>query len=492
MAWLVPAAVFVVANRGSDHRLAVGIGAVAAIAVVIVVARRPGPAFVVLVCALPLQLVVLSALFRMGMPASVVRVLASYRDLIVVGVGLAGLREFRRRELRSTGLDKLSMAFLALTTAYLAFPNLFARAASAPFPGAPQDLGVRLLAYRVDVSLVVLMLAMRYAPVTPDLRRRLMQALLVVGAVVAGVTVLEFFASSVWNNFLVHTVQISRYRALITKDPSPNPLDVRSYITIAGHRFVRPGSTLVDPLQNGFYLVLPFGLGLERVVRGRAGSAYALTALSALALLLTNVRAAVIAGVVVCLLAVRSRSGRGSENRVRVALLLAIGVILLLPAATGSGLTTRASNATNGQDQSANDHLKSFRVGVHALATDPLGRGLGTQPGVGDRFHTQTKLTSENAYLQVGNELGIPAMLIFIAMLVLLLRRLGSAARTADPDDLLPGALRGITTGLAVGGLLLHVWAYLPVALTSWGASGLAISDDVDEPRTPALSSATR
>jgi hypothetical protein len=103
-----------------------------------------------------------------------------------------------------------------------------------------------------------------------------------------------------------------------------------------------------------------------------------------------------------------------------------------------------------------------------------MGRGLGTQPGVGDRFRVQTGLTSENAYLQVGNELGILTMMVFIAMVLMTIRRLKHAT-ALDPSSSLTSAVRSAAIGYAIGGLFLHVWIYLPVSITLWSLAGVVI-----------------
>jgi hypothetical protein len=65
-----------------------------------------------------------------------------------------------------------------------------------------------------------------------------------------------------------------------------------------------------------------------------------------------------------------------------------------------------------------------------------------------------------------------------VALLVLLLRAMHKAALHADPDDPLPAAVRDIGMGLAIGGLLLHVWIYFAVALTFWATAGLLTGED--------------
>jgi hypothetical protein len=139
-----------------------------------------------------------------------------------------------------------------------------------------------------------------------------------------------------------------------------------------------------------------------------------------------------------------------------------------------TGLSSRTSASLSG-GQDATQHVSSLGDGFSALIAQPLGRGLGTAPGIGNRFDTSGQLTSESAYLQVGNELGVPEMVIFVALLLLLVRRLGRVEPADDPGAPLAGALRAAFLGLLVGGLFLHVWLDFTLTLAVWSGAGLAI-----------------
>jgi hypothetical protein len=96
----------------------------------------------------------------------------------------------------------------------------------------------------------------------------------------------------------------------------------------------------------------------------------------------------------------------------------------------------------------------------------------------------QGTLTSEDAYLQVGNEIGIIAMVLFM----LLLLSLAGHLRRAPPNDVVaPNALFAATCGLIVGGLFLHVWLDYPTALTLWGIAGVALNPSLRSTVVPAV-----
>ncbi|MEY2565794.1 MAG: hypothetical protein QOE35_323 [Actinomycetota bacterium] len=472
--WALPVAVYYFVRHSQDGALERGVAVLLAVGALALVRRHPGRALLVLLALLPFQVVILSYLLKLGVPEAVIRPLGSWRDLIILGLALAAYRDFVNAGRRLDTLDKLALGYIVLVTAYLLMPDVFVRGATDTFLGAPKDWETRLLAYRIDIGFVLLFLAARHATALEHVRDRAMRVVIVTGAVVAAVAIYEFSFSSSWNTFAIQTLQVPLYSFRVLHTVPADWGDIRHYVFIGGSKVVRPGTTFFDPLHAAFYLLAPLACGVELITRNKARWALLTTSLIAVALLMTNVRSAVIGAVVIVAVAVRQRSGRTSANRVRVATLLALGMLLLVPVAASSGFSSRSSQATDTSDDSTSAHLAGFWNGVHALGDDPLGRGLGTQPGVGDRFRVQTKVTSEDAYLQVGNELGIPTMIVFIILIGVLLRSLRRAADIAW-DVPLASAARTAAWGLVVGGLFLHVWLYYGASFTMWGLAGMAL-----------------
>jgi hypothetical protein len=248
--------------------------------------------------------------------------------------------------------------------------------------------------------------------------------------------------------------------------------------TIAGHALTRVGSVFFSPLSLGFYLVLVLGLGVAFAARGRARLLNLAIALAAGCLLATITRSAILSGAVVLILALLPekalRTHSQHSRKVRFAIVALVGLIALAPVAVATGVSNRSSAALSG-GADATDHVSSTTKGLQSLASHPLGLGIGTAPGVGNRFDVSGQLTSENAYLQVGNELGLPELVIFIALLYLVVRRLGRAESADDDRAPLARGIRLAALGLVVGGLFLHVWLDFSLAITLWGGAGLAI-----------------
>jgi hypothetical protein len=174
--------------------------------------------------------------------------------------------------------------------------------------------------------------------------------------------------------------------------------------------------------------------------------------------------------------------GRPTTQRARLAFILAAALIIAAPLAGAANLTTRSQGALSGTDPSTAAHSTSLGDAITSLGKHPLGQGLGTGPAVGAaRFQVQ-QVVAENAYLQVGNEMGVITMVVFVILLIAVLRRL-RARNDLVPHDVLRGAAWQAGVALAIGGLFLHVWVNIPVAWIWWGAAGLALNaSSADDP----------
>ena len=295
---------------------------------------------------------------------------------------------------------------------------------------------------------------------------------LIATTAVALIGIFEFFFSVRWNDYLVNTAQVPRFWILVLEVPREtlrSVQDLRVGSTVGAGHWFRVGTVFADPLGTGFYLVPGFAIAVERTVRGGVRTATLACIAIGGALMLTQTRAAIIGGLLVCVFAFRPAPGRQADRRVRFAFILAALMIFAAPAAAGSGFAERAGAVTGDDDSSIEGHWNSFHYGVDTLIAYPLGQGLGTSAGVGQRFAGNTK-TSENYYLQTGNEMGVVTLLAFVGTTLLMLGGLRRA--TQSSEDEVSAAYWGAGVGLAVGAFFLHTWVVLPVAWTFWAGAG--------------------
>lgn len=464
--WLLPAGILGLIAVSGLLRGELLLAALFALVVVAFAARRPDLALLALIALLPFQGFVLAKLYAWGVPSEVVRPLGGWKEALALGVVVAGLQGYRASRKPLDALDWLAIGFIGLAAVYALLPGLFA-------PDAPQDSDVRSLALRQSAGFVILFLAARHARLPGAFLERAMRTAFAVGSAIAAIAIYEYFFSDAWNEFVVETIQYGHYQVQVLNVFPPNALDYRVYGHIAGEEIIRVGSVFLGPLSLGFYLLVGFAVGIERVVRGGARPAVvaALFVVGA-ALLLSQTRSALIGALIIAALAFRFAPGRRGGRRIQFAFVLVIGLLVALPAASSTGLADRASTTASSDDPNATDHLEALRDGVESLVEHPLGQGLGTSAGIGQRFQ-QAAIISENNYLQVGNEIGIPAMATFVFLTVLAILRLRRAA-LKDPDVGI-AAIWTAATGLAVGAFFLHTWNDFAVSWTLWGLAGAAL-----------------
>jgi hypothetical protein len=395
---------------------------------------------------------------------------------MVAGLVLGGFKGFTRNRRRLDALDRVALAYIAIATAYLAVPSLFVLGSGI----SPPSSSVRLLAWRADTLFVFALLGARHAGIGPASRRTFIKAVLGAGTVAAGVGCYEAVATSSWNSFAVYQLGIPRYQNQILHVTSPlGMFNVEDKTTLAGHIVTRVGSVFFAPPPFGFYLVLILGVGIALAAQGRAGPrAYLAISLASVAVLATITRSCVISAALVLLIALRPQrllKAHGHRSRrVRFVIVAGVGLLFLAPVVVATGVSQRTSASVSG-GQDAGDHVSALVKGSKNLVARPLGNGIGTAPGVGNRYGVSGQVTAESAYLQVGDELGVPELVIFMAMLFLVVGRLRRAQRDDDDDSPLASGLFLAGLGLAVGGFFLHVWLDFSLAISFWGGAGLAI-----------------
>ncbi len=463
--WLLPVVVAVVVHYQPEH-ISLLIKALLVLGAVFAFARRPTSSLLLLVALLPFQQVLLAAVYRAGVPAVVVRGLGFWKEAAVAGCLVAATRTLRYQRRRFDAVDGLAVVYLAIVALYYLFPRFFVHPGPSAI-GPPTDITTLTAALRNDTVFVALLLGVRRLPTDAQFRRRFQSTLFGVGSVVAAIGVFEFAFSDAWNHLMVSTLRVPHFLAAIIKVSVRNPNDIRVYSQVAGHNVLRIGSVFLDPLSCGLYLVIAVAIGLERIVRGdRRLLVYLATGTLSVGILLTQTRAAIIAVVIVLACTLRPSVERTGRARARYVFVVAAALLALIPLTFASGLAARASGP-----ESTQLHVSRTEAGVRALIKAPLGRGLGTGATNGTRFSVATTLTSEDYYLQVGNETGAVSMAVFIALVIVLNGRMRRLSR--GRTDVLGASWRGLFLGLSLAALLLQVWLDFALAWTVW--AGVAV-----------------
>lgn len=433
---------------------------------VLLVARNPGPGLLILLVFVPLQLVALSYVFKLGMPANVVRGLGSVKDVVVIGLVVNAFVTRRRRRLDVA--DRFALLLIFLILLYLFAPSLTpGLLGSTPFHP-------RLLAAREDGLFVLAFLAARRADIRAIWLERAKWAVLFVGFVMSVCAIINVAFSSTWNRFLQVTIHLPWYKALITGQPLASATNLFE-TQVGTHETVRASSLMSDALVLGFYLLPAFAIGLYYLAKRQLVARYiVLSVLCAVAIIATATRSAILAAAFAAVGVAWVSARRRAPGWLRLLFLLVAAVIVVAPIASSTSAGQRTSEAESGQDVSAQGHVTASAAAFDDLISHPLGRGLGTAPSIGGRFNVKGTLYTENAYLQVGNEIGAVSMFAFVGLLLATIVALAHRSRRDDPHGLAT-AMCGAAVGLAVGGFFLQIWQDYATALTFWALAGLAL-----------------
>jgi len=238
--------------------------------------------------------------------------------------------------------------------------------------------------------------------------------------------------------------------------------------------FQRVQSTLRGPNPFGTYLILVLAALGTRLIRFHKSfwQTAAFFILSLLALFFTFSRSAWI-GVVFALLWLLWQAV--TSPKTRKLLIVASAATLVLAAGAMYGLRNNdyfqnvffhTNEHSLASESSNTGHFTAIKEGLVDTARQPWGRGIGTA-GPASAYNSDPARISENYYIQIGQEAGVLGAGLFIAITVVVMRRL-HAVRQHELARVLLASFIGI---LAVN-MLSHAWVDDTIAYMWWGFAG--------------------
>ncbi|HSX29873.1 MAG TPA: O-antigen ligase family protein [Candidatus Saccharimonadales bacterium] len=246
--------------------------------------------------------------------------------------------------------------------------------------------------------------------------------------------------------------------------------------------FPRIMSTLRDPNSLGAYLIVPFTALSSWLLRVRPRPSsrqlivLGLWLLHLTAIYLTFSRSAWLAAMV-------ALAGvlwwQFSSQFVRVARRywpIVVGVVVLAAGglfavrhnALVDGVLTHSTEAQVGNVDSNEYHWLYVRRGIDGIMQKPLGHGPGTA-GIVSIHNPGGGLLTENYYVQIGYEVGVVGVAIFIAGTVWIYLRL---MRRGDQWGAI---LLSSFWAYVITNMLLHIWSNEAVAAQWWILAGMAL-----------------
>lgn len=164
-----------------------------------------------------------------------------------------------------------------------------------------------------------------------------------------------------------------------------------------------------------------------------------------------------------------------------------VGAAVLLLLAAGSYAVRDhhlvASYITHGSDDAdldSNDyHWLFFKQGIEGIVDQPLGHGPGTA-GLASIQNPAGSFLTENYYVQVGYEVGIVGLLVFIAINAVVYVELWKRRQHGVAVALLAAFWAYVMVNM-----VLHIWANEAVACQWWILAGLALGLPVASKKEP-------
>ena len=380
-------------------------------------------------------------------------IIQSWKDVLVALMSLAGAY------LVVTSPDLRQRLWRPVNIAIFAFIALGLAVSLAHYGNSLRGLGFGI---KTDCEFLVLFVLAQLAD-HHQLENRILRLVIITSAVVGlfGVVQALFLPRDFLAQFGYGASTIRPYELI---DPAiPNS--------------VRIISTLSGPNQLGEFLILPICLLTAMIIKKRK----------------RLIPAIILAVCLFTLFSTYSRSAwAGAATALGVTTLLslpkkvalwlsALGLVALVAVGlVGSSAIAHHSNLqyyllhgrinVNHVEGSDQGRIASLKNGLSQAISHPLGKGLGTAGPAS--YHSTQAIITENYYLQLGIEVGIVGLVLFLVIIGLAGIELAAARQTSQLSVALLGALAGLT----VINLFLHGWADSSTALSFWAIAGVAIS----------------
>jgi O-antigen ligase len=134
------------------------------------------------------------------------------------------------------------------------------------------------------------------------------------------------------------------------------------------------------------------------------------------------------------------------------------------------GVLTHSTKAQVGEIDSNEYHWLHVRQGIEGIQARPLGHGPGTAGLAAIQNPHKTGLLTENYYVQIGYEVGVLGLALFVTISVLLYIRIWRR------DDKWAVILLSTFWGYVITNMLLHTWSNETVAAQWWLLAGIALA----------------
>jgi hypothetical protein len=469
--WLIPLGIAVVLLFIDQKDSLEIMGACIALGLMGFMVNRPGGTLLTLMVFLPFEGLGFSLLYRNHVPGGFLREASGIKELMALTILLAGLRQIRDSGRKFDRIDIALLMYVAVVTAYLIAPHVFSSF-------APTELGARLAAWRSDCGYALVFFGTRHVAFKPGFRQTVIKVVLSLGFATGVVGIYQRLDPTGFSNFCVNTAHLFQYQQHVIGSAPSQVAYTYAYITQISP--LRVSSYLLSPFDCADFMTIVCAICAVRISQnGRSPINYIVFGTCGATLFFTQVRADFLALVIVLVLIALPISKTPVEGRIRLIGALLVAVVVIVPSLAGTRLA--GNKATQA---SSTGHVTEITNGINIIKKWPLGLGLGEQPGVAIRLAANAPQIdggdiSDNMITQVGDELGLQALLPWLLMMIFI----GIAfKRRAASGDTFAAAIGFGFLCICLDGQYHHVFLNFPIPWTIWACAGLALSAQSPNP----------
>ncbi|MEI7890517.1 MAG: O-antigen ligase family protein [bacterium] len=189
-------------------------------------------------------------------------------------------------------------------------------------------------------------------------------------------------------------------------------------VNVGGTTYFRVIGTFPDPHMLSYYfgMLLPFAIAMWQLSKRHSWFYLLITTLLLIADIYTFARSgyvALIAGILITLPLV-SKAG---IKKIIMSVLFLFCILMLTPSSPATGRLTSSFDIKEGSNQG---RISNWKQALIIVKENPLGVGIGMYPLAIDPDADYRKpIYAHNLYLDIAAELGIPALLVFVSILLL-------------------------------------------------------------------------
>jgi len=243
--------------------------------------------------------------------------------------------------------------------------------------------------------------------------------------------------------------------------------------------FVRIQSTLRGPNPLGAYLIIIITTLVAAFVADKKRRIWwGVFTAGALAVLVGTYSRSAEVGLILSMLSLaviyRGKYIRQHLLIVGICVVLVVGVGTLLLAKNNyfvENAVLHSSDSSRSQMSSNFERVEAMKRATREVANNPLGTGVGSAGPASARNELAEVRIAENYFLQIGQELGLAGILLFISINVMIGRELWRR-----PSEQLAAILLASLIGLTFVNLVSHAWADDTLAYIWWGLAGIALA----------------